>query len=254
MLALRNAFPDELSPNAGISYLDIHDNWALADQFATRDWDGRRGVDEGPFKIAATLLMTGLGPVVLHGGTEIMRSKGLAPLEERIIRTASGPVYFHGKRDTYNQRAANRFEWQTVGARPGEVAVRADQPGGAKRPNDYAGMLAYWKGLMALRMSAAGAVFRIGTPVAPDHYRFLTPANPALLGYVVGERVFVLVNTDAAPQAFTQVRLPAGTWRLVADDREVDLRGLRSGDAHLDGDRPVTLRLPPQSVRIWVRS
>ena len=253
MLALRNAFPDEHDPNAGISYLDIHDNWALADPFATRGWDGRRGVDEGPFRIAATLLFTGLGPVVLHGGTEIMRSKGLAPLEEKIIRTASGPIYFHGKRDTYNQRAANRFEWQTVGAGPGEVPVRADAPDGPKRPNDYAGMLAYWKGLVALRMSEAGRVFRVGTAVAPDYYRFLTPANPALLGYIVGERVLVLVNTDAAPQAFTQVRLPSGTWRLVADDRAVNLTGLRGADARLTADLPHTLRLPGQSVRIWVR-
>lgn len=248
MLALRNAFPDESSPNAGISYLDIHDNWALADQFATTDWDGRRGVDEGPFKIAATLLFTGLGPVVMHGGTEIMRSKGVAPLEERIIRTASGPVYFHGKRDTYNQRAANRFEWHTVGAKPGEV----EGPGG-RRPNDYAGMLAYWKGLIALRASDAGSVFRIGTAVPADHYRFLTPPNPALLGYVVGERVFVLLNTSASPQAFAQVALPAGTWRLVADDRTVDLGGLRGPDARLSGDRRLTLRVPAQSARIWVR-
>lgn len=249
MLALRNAFSDETSPNAGLSYLDIHDNWALADQFATTDWDGRRGVDEGPFKIAATLLFTGLGPVVLHGGTEIMRSKGLAPLEERIVRTATGPIYFHGKRDTYNQRAANRFEWHTVGAKPGEV----EGPRGRPRPNDYAGMLAYWKGLIALRRSDAGSVFRIGTPVAADHYRFLTPPNPALLGYVVGERVFVLLNTSASAQSFAQVTLPDGTWRMVADDQRVDLGGLDGANGTLAGGRRHTLRVPAQSARIWVR-
>jgi pullulanase len=249
MMALRNSFPDELNPNAGISYLDIHDNWALADQFATRDWDGRLGVDEGPFKVAAVLLFTGLGPIVLHGGTEIMRSKGLSPLEEKIIPTASGPIYFHGKRDTYNLRAANRYEWHTVGAGPGEV----DGPGSTKRPNDYAGMLAYWKGLIALRRSEAGAVFRQGEPVSEDHYRFLTPPNPHLLGYVVGDRVLVLINTDEHAATFAHVSLPVGHWRLVADAARVDLSGLRGKDARLSGTQSYNLRLPPQSARIWVR-
>ncbi len=78
MRALRNSFSDEANPNLGINYLDIHDNWALADRFATTDWDGRLGVDEARFKIAAGLLFTSLGPIVLHGGTELMRSKGVA--------------------------------------------------------------------------------------------------------------------------------------------------------------------------------
>ena len=250
MLALRNAFPDEQSPNMGISYLDIHDNWALADQFATTEWDGRMGVDEGPFKIAATLLFTGLGPIVLHGGTEIMRSKGLAPLEERIPATASGPLYFHGKRDTYNLRAANRFEWTTVGARPGEVPG----PDGRPRPNDYAGMLAYWKGLMALRSSGAGAVFRVGNPVPESYFRFLTPANPAHLGYVVNEKVFVLLNAGPSEGRFANVTLPEGRWKLVADAATVRLAGLRGEDALLaGGTKTHALRVPAGSVKIWVR-
>ncbi len=249
MLGLANRFPDEPTPNLSLTYLDIHDNWALADQFATTGWDGRRGVDEGPFKIAATLMFTALGPLVIHGGTEIMRSKGLSPLEEKIIPTASGLIYFHGKRDTYNLRAANRYEWETVGARPGEV----DGPDG-KRPNDYAGMLAYWQGLMALRASEAGAVFRVGEPVPEGYYRFLTPANPHLLGYTVADRVLVLINTDERAASFTNVPLPEGTWRLVANAEQVALSGLPGADATLTGGTTPTLRVPAQSVKIWVVS
>ena len=81
-LALNAGFPEDRTPLSGINYLDIHDNWALADRFATENWDGRNGVDENRVKIAAALLFTSLGPVVIHGGTEILRSKGSAPLIE----------------------------------------------------------------------------------------------------------------------------------------------------------------------------
>jgi pullulanase/glycogen debranching enzyme len=80
--ALSCTFPTQKNINSGINYLDIHDNFALADQFGKFDFDGRFGVDENRYKIAAALLFTTPGPIVLHGGTEIMRSKGLAPLRE----------------------------------------------------------------------------------------------------------------------------------------------------------------------------
>ncbi len=115
-LSLANKFPEDKNPLRGINYLDIHDNWALADQFASNDWDGRFGVDEERFKIAAVLLYTSLGPIVTHGGTEIMRSKGVATLQEVAKETKSNiKVYLHGKRDTYNMRAANQFVWENVG-------------------------------------------------------------------------------------------------------------------------------------------
>ena len=116
MRALANDYPEEAaSLNQGINYLDIHDNWALADRFATTDWDGRRGVDERPYKIAAGLLFTSLGPLVLHGGSEMMRSKGAAPIEEEVKETRSGEIYLKGRGDTYNLRTPNQFVWENVG-------------------------------------------------------------------------------------------------------------------------------------------
>jgi len=67
-MALSAGFEDDKTPLSGINYLDIHDNWALADRFAITDWDGRNGVDEDQYKIAATLLFTSVGPIVLHAG------------------------------------------------------------------------------------------------------------------------------------------------------------------------------------------
>lgn len=240
MHGLMNSFPEEGHPNRGINYLDIHDDWALADRYATTDWDGRKGVDVGPYKVAAGLLFTSLGPIVLHGGTEMMRSKGHAPLEELVKETESGALHYHGKRDTYNLRRANQFVWENVGQTAG--------------PNDYANMLAYWKGLIAFRNSEVGRVFRIGDMPPEDYYQWILPENEHLLGYVVGERVLVLVNTDEAAHTFAAVPLPEGTWRLIADAEGVDHKNSVSGsDATLAGGVDATLSVPATSLKIWVR-
>lgn len=244
MRALLNDYPEEPTPNAGINYLDIHDNWALADQFATTDWDGRFGVDEGPFKIAAGLLFTSVGPLVLHGGSEFMRSKGSAPLVEMYKETASGRLAYHGKSDTYNTRVANQFVWENLGK------TRAD----AGSYNDYANMNAYWRGLIALRMSAYGQVFRIGERPEEDYYDWILPENDYQLGYIVDETVLVLINTEDADNTFEEVELPAGSWRLVASDDAVDhMNGVSGTDAALQGGRSHRLSVPATSLKIWVR-
>ena len=204
-----NDYPEEPTPNGGIGYLDIHDNWALADRFSscqTGDcaWDGREGVLEAEMRIAATLLMTSLGPVVMHGGTEIARSKGLAPLPEEIggqwERTEMdiAPIYIKGRGDTYNLRAANHFDWSTVGA---------------DGPVDYAAMHDWWRGLIALRLSKTGEVFRIGDAVPEGWVRALEAEGAGALGYVVGDRVMVLINVGDSDALFTP---PSGVWRAVA--------------------------------------
>lgn len=239
--ALTNDYPEEAaSPNQGINYLDIHDNWALADRFATSEWDGRQGVDEGPYKIAAGLLFTSLGPLVLHGGSEMMRSKGLAPLDEFEKATASGPIYLKGRDDTYNQRRPNHFVWENVGRTDG--------------PDDVANMTAYWKGLIAFRLSDDGAVFRLGEAPPEGYYRWILPADEHLLGYLVAGRVLVLINVGEADQAFEAVTLPAGRWRLIANAEAVDHeRGVAGAEATIEGGIAHTFAVPATSLKIWVR-
>jgi hypothetical protein len=177
--------------------------------------------------------------VVLHGGTEFMRSKGAAPTDKFVRQTASGPIYLKGRGDTYNIRTPNQFVWDNLGQ---------------TRPADYRGMLAWWKGLIAFRNSTAGKVFR--TPDFPpeDYYRFLTPANAYLLGYVVGERVLVLINTEERPNTFADVVLPPGRWKQIADGQRIDhVRGVRGPYARLTGGQALTFTLPATTMMIWVR-
>lgn len=245
MKGLSARFPTDQTPLSGISYLDIHDNFALADQFGADNFDGRKVVDQDAYKIAVTLLYTTLGPIVTHGGSEIMRSKAAAPLGEVVKETRAGyKVYMHGYRDTYNHRTANQFLWETVGQTP-----RGDNR------NDYANMQAFWKGMNAFRQSKYGKVFRVAGPVQEGYYAWIAPEEESLLGYVVDDRVMVLLNAADQAHAFQQVDIPSGDWRLIANTREIDHeqgvkmpRNLR----RLEGGQTLNISMEPRSLLIWV--
>lgn len=240
--AIANTFEHEDTPNEGINYLDIHDNWALADRFAKEQWNGLLGVEEGPYRIAAGMLLTSLGPVVIHGGSEFMRSKASTPLVDYVKRTDTGPIYIHGKRDTYNLRRPNLFLWETLG--------RNIEDGASC---NYRRMHDYWKGLIALRRSEYGRVLRFGYRVPDDYIRWIEPDNPLLLGYVIGERFAVAVNTGDTGQQISVFELPDGEWHLVvAGDRAgtetlTDLpMSLLRGGMH-------TVALDAHELKIWIR-
>ena len=232
MRALPNHYAEEPRTTNGISYVDIHDNWALADRYAlNEDHNGLEGVDLGAVRIAAGLLLTSAGPVVIHGGTEMLRSKGLAPHEEFEVETAAG-IRFKGRDDTYNLRAPNRFLWHSLA------------PG-----SDHAAMRDYWRGLIALRMSGPGRVFRVAE-VPAGHYRWITPDERTLLGYVVGERVLILANSGAHEGMF-RFDLPDGDWRQVADRERADPAGVEGESARLRGG-PQTISVPGGAFLVWL--
>jgi len=232
MQALSNHYADEPRTTNGISYLDIHDNWALADRYALRDHNGLEGVALAAVRIAAGLLLTTAGPVVIHGGTEMLRSKGLAPLDEFEVEAAGGPIKFKGRDDTYNVRAPNRFMWDSL------------VPG-----SDRAAMRDYWKGLLALRSSDYGRVFHV-SEVPDGYYRWITPAESTLLGYVVGDRVLVLANSGTREGTF-QFELPGADWRQVGDREHVNLHGVGGAYARLGSGKQV-VRVPAGALLIWV--
>ena len=232
MRALANDYAEEPRTTSGISYLDIHDNWALADRYALHHHNGLEGVDVAAVRIAAGLLLTSAGPVVIHGGTEILRSKGLAPLEEFAVQAAGGPIRFKGRDDTYNLRAPNRFLWDSL------------VPG-----SDHAAMRDYWRGLLALRMSDYGRVFRVAE-VPDGHYRWITPSAGTLLGYIVGGRVLVLANSGTAEGVF-RFDLPDSAWRQVGDRERVDLDGVDGPYARLSKG-PQEVRVPAGAFLVWV--
>jgi pullulanase/glycogen debranching enzyme len=246
MKGLSAAFPEDKTPLSGINYLDIHDNYAFADQYGGDDFDGRYAVDQDLYKIAVTLLYTSLGPIVTHGGSEIMRSKASAPLMEVVKETNAGfKIYMHGKRDTYNHRAANRFLWENVGAVPK-----------GKNKNDYQNMHAFWKGMNAFRLSDYGKVFRVSKSVPEDYYLWITPDEESMLGYVVDEKIFVLLNAGSENAKFTNIKLPDGNWKLIANNQQVDhVNGVKDKKkiSELKGGENLHIEMEAESLRIWVK-
>lgn len=244
MRGIANDYAEEdESNNQGINYIDIHDNWTLADRFAKQDWDGRTGVDEDRYRIAAGLLLTSLGPVVLHGGSEIMRSKGIAPIEERTVQTASGHIELKGRDDTYNVRTPNQFDWETVGETPGNGAAA-----------DYAGMYDWWKGLIRFRLSEEGKVFRQADVASRDRIKWVLPDNKALLGYMMDKSVLILTNVGDEADIFESVTLPEGNWTLIAHHGMFNVdSGFEVPEAVIRGGQSVDLDAPPTSFRMWVK-
>ncbi|UCC49848.1 MAG: pullulanase, partial [Gemmatimonadota bacterium] len=107
----------------------------------------------------------------------------------------------------------------------------------------------YWRGLLALRMSEYGQVFRVAE-VPDGHYRWITPGEGTLLGYVVGERVLVLANSGTHEGVF-RFDLPDGAWRQVGDRERVDLDGVEGDFARLGGGTQ-EVRVPGGAFLIWV--
>jgi len=233
MRALPNYHAEERRTTDGIAYLDIHDNWTLADRYALNDdHNGLESVDLAAVRIAAGLLLTTAGPVVIHGGTEMLRSKGLAPHDEFEVEAVGGRILFKGRDDTYNLRAPNRFLWESLA------------PG-----SDHSAMRDYWRGLLALRRSEYGEVFRIAE-MPKGHYRWITPEEETLLGYVIGERVLVLANGGEREAVF-RFDLPDGDWRQVGDRERVDLNGVEGEFARLEGGSH-EVRVPGGAFLVWV--
>jgi pullulanase/glycogen debranching enzyme len=244
MRALSGGFPDDTTLLSGINYLDIHDNWALADQFARIDFDGRFGVDENRYKMAAVLLHSSLGPIVLHGGSEIMRSKGLAELKEVTKVMKDGQkLAFHGKGDTYNMRLPNNFIWDNVGKTLVDESSYCD----------YAGMHAYWRGLIKFRLSDIGSVFRLATHPHYTYFQWIAPEDEKALGYIIDQKVMVILNSAEYNFTFYVNGLAEGKWKLIGNNQKFDhVKGVKGPYEHLKGGNQV-INLPPEAIRVWVK-
>ncbi|MEM9857364.1 MAG: alpha-amylase family glycosyl hydrolase [Bacteroidota bacterium] len=242
---LSNTFKDDKTTTSGISYLDIHDNWALADQLSNNpEWDGRTGADEERIKLAAVMLYTTMGPIVTHGGTEIMRSKAHGPLREVVKEMNDGvKVYLHGKRDTYNMRTANQFVWENVGKTKKDA------------PLDYKAMHSFWKGLNTFRNSSYGEVFKLSGATRKDHYQWIEPENEHLLGYIVDGKVMVLMNVSDESLSFNDLKVPEGRWKLIGNNAGINVnRGTKDSSSFKKiNSETKNLTLAPTSFKLWVK-
>lgn len=211
------------NPLQSINEIERHDDMALTDEFSTRpDRDGTQlqERDVAANRLAATILFTSLGIPMINNGQEFLRSK-------------------RGLNNTFDRGdAINAVRW-TDRERP--LAAEA---------------LAYYRDLILLRRSPAGAAFRVSQRPPPQYLRWLLPDNPQALGYVVnaprihaGAGFVVLLNAGADPVTFL-VDFPPGRWRQVGDGKTLRADGL-PGAANLDGGRRHPVTAPPLAALIF---
>lgn len=177
-------------PHHCVSYDSCHDNHTLWDKLGLTS-KGLKVADRLAMnRLAAAIVLTSQGIAFLHAGEEMARSK-------------------KGHENSYNlPDTVNAMDW--------------------RRKEKYAGLVAYYCGLIALRK--AHPAFRLKT--AADIRRglaFLNMPAPNMVGYVLqspagGTLFAVVLNASANSQT---VQLPAAGWRVLVDGRKAGVKTLR---------------------------
>jgi hypothetical protein len=189
------------------------------------------------------LLFTTPGPLVLHGGSEFMRSKGLAPLEEIVKEIPSGKLYFHGKRDTYNVRSANQFIWDNIGKGNSKDPVK---PYGN---SDFKGMKDFWTNMMNFRKEVLFQLPSFQVSDKKPNIQFFNFSNPAQLAYMIDEKVLVIINADSKVNTFVGLPMDKG-WNLKLSSNKELLGDLNKLVMNSTGVAPA---LEAKSLMIFVK-
>lgn len=181
--------PWAVEPWRCVTYDSCHDNHALWDKIALTAPGATEAQRIRMNKLAAAIVLTSQGISFLHAGEEFLRGK-------------------KGVENSYNKPdAINAIDW--------------------RRKDRYAGVVAYYRGLIALRK--ATPEFRL--PRAAEirqRLAFLPVAGPQVVAFLVAgpRRQFVVIH-NARPQA-VNVAIPGGAWSVVVDDRQAGTRPLRT--------------------------
>lgn len=212
------------TPLQSINYLESHDDMTLADELCSHpDRNGKLLTrdDVNANRLGATILFTSLGIPMICEGQEFIRHK-------------------EGLRNTYDAGdRINAIDWDL-----------------RKRPMAEQTM-EYYRGLIQLRSSPEGASLRLTERPPKDYYRWIEPADPRALGYIInadgrmpGRRFIVLLNASFDP-ANIQVPFPAGRWRMIGNGKQIDLQGVNT-TSEIQGPRTAALNVPGLTAIIFM--
>ena len=222
------------SPTDGLLYMDAHDNLTLADKLEV-SLDGLTLEEKrARVRLGGAVTLTSLGPVMLHAGVEMLRSKPYGeqgdgrPIQDRDSETLFDANSYSSSDTTNNLNWNDKAEHYSV--------------------------FTYFQGLIALRLGELGLPSRPPAAVEEGYFEWHTDDdNPQALGYTLnadrsngGRRLRVLLNPDAEAQAAFAVQFDAQQgWRQVADSLTVDLLDPQPVPA---GDEVV---VEPLGIRIY---
>ena len=187
--------PWAAQPYQTINYVSCHDDNTLFDRLKISNPDATEEELIRMDKLSNAVVLTSQGVSFLHSGAELLRTK------QDVANSYNSPD------------AINQIDWS--------------------RKTKYRSVFNYYKQLVWLRRNHPA--FRMPTTqMISEHLSFIDTANPCLIAYQIkgnanGDKwknILVVINGNAASR---KVKIPQGSWTLIADENHVDEKGIRTG-------------------------
>jgi pullulanase len=181
-------------PDQCMTYVSCHDNHTLWDRLTISRPDASESEKIRMHKLAGTIVLTSQGISFLHAGVDMLRTK-------------------NGVENSYNSPdAINQIDWN--------------------RKTEHRDVFEYYQNLISMRK--AHPAFRMTTTAAiQKNLQFLDTDSELLVGYTINgsavgdewSRICVFFNGADTSQ---DMELPAGNWKIVLMDGNIDTEGLGS--------------------------
>lgn len=184
-------------PGQSINYVSCHDNYTLWDKLSVSCPEASEEKKKAMNRLCAAIVFTSQGVPFIQAGEEFLRSK---PLPEKKGFAEN----------SYNMPdAVNSIKWDNI--------------------HEYPDMIAYYKGLMALRK--AHPVFRMQSEAEmTQNLCFLSDTPENVVAYLLKgkgaddtpENILVIFNGNDEEILYN---LPEGKWKILVDDKTAGVDG-----------------------------
>lgn len=184
-------------PGQSINYVSCHDNYTLWDKLSVSCPEASEEKKKAMNRLCAAIVFTSQGVPFIQAGEEFLRSKPL-PGKKGFAE------------NSYNMPdAVNSIKWDNI--------------------HEYPDMIAYYKGLMALRK--AHPVFRMQSEVEmTQNLCFLSDTPENVVAYLLKgkgaddtpENILVIFNGNDEEILYN---LPEGKWKILVDDKTAGADG-----------------------------
>ena len=187
-------------PGQSINYVSCHDNYTLWDKLSVSCPEASEEKKKAMNRLCAAIVFTSQGVPFIQAGEEFLRSK---PLPEKKGFAEN----------SYNMPdAVNSIKWDNI--------------------HEYPDMIAYYKGLMALRK--AHPVFRMQSEAEmTQNFCFLSDTPENVVAYLLKgkgaddtpENILVIFNGNDEEILYN---LPEGKWKILVDDKTAGADGKKN--------------------------
>lgn len=187
-------------PGQSINYVSCHDNYTLWDKLSVSCPKASEEKKKAMNRLCAAIVFTSQGVPFIQAGEEFLRSK---PLPEKKGFAEN----------SYNMPdAVNSIKWDNI--------------------HEYPDMIAYYKGLMALRK--AHPVFRMQSEAEmTQNLCFLSDTPENVVAYLLEgkgaddtpENILVIFNGNDEEILYN---LPEGKWKILVDDKTAGADGKKN--------------------------